>query len=93
MRIAVDCGISNDAIDVLEAAGHDVVYKAGEEPDEWWVKDALKYKPELFVSHDWDIVIIAVEKDCKAVRMPDGIAGAAQAKIVLDTLEGARRAY
>lgn len=75
----------------LEAAGHEVVYWASDEPDEWWFRDALRAGAELFVSPDWDIVLMADERNAARVLLKNGIRGAEQARPVLREIERMRR--
>lgn len=85
MKLACD-QIASKAMDALEAAGHEIVYCAGQDPDEWWVAEAVKRGAECLISHDWDVVLMADERGLKRVKMPDGIAGVKQAEFVLKEL-------
>ena len=91
MKIACDTGIARVAINALEEVGHEVVYWAGAQPDEWWFPEAVAAGATLFVSHDWDIINMAMNHNLDAIRMQQGIRGVAQAKAVLDVLAAALR--
>ena len=83
MKIACDTGVSRAAIEVLQQHGHEVVYWASTEPDEWWFKDASAKGAEVFVSNDWDIILMADEHGKERVHLRNGIAGSKQAEPIL----------
>lgn len=87
MKIACDTGVSGAAIDVLKKNGHEIVYWASHEPDEWWFKDANERGAEVFVSHDWDIVLMADEAGKARIHLRNGIAGSRQAEPILRGLK------
>jgi hypothetical protein len=86
MKIACDNGIAFSAIAEIERHGHEVVFRALDDPDEWWFAEALKYGAECFVSHDWDIILMADAGGLKSIQMPNGIKGKAQADFVVRRL-------
>lgn len=93
MKLALDNGISRAAARELAAAGHEIVYHAGDEHDEWWFREACEAGAECFVSADWDIVLMADEADKLRVKLDGngGIRGAAQAEVILRKLEALSR--
>lgn len=89
MKLACDNGISLAACDALEAAGHEVVFRAVDEPDEWWVREAIERGAECFVSCDWDIELMADDRGKLSVRLDGngGVRGAAQAAAILAAIK------
>jgi len=87
MMLACDNGISMTAIKELQARGHEVVYWADDEHDEWWFRAALDAGAEVFISHDWDIVLMADARYKPRIHMKQGIGGARQAAFILRKLE------
>lgn len=83
MRIAVDNQISGSTINLLENKGHKVVFWARHEHDEWWFLEALDKGADIFISPDWDIVILANQHDVPCIHLPQGLKGKDQATYIL----------
>lgn len=83
MKIACDTGVSGAAIEVLRQSGYEVVFWAMEEPDEWWFKEALGLGADVFVSHDWDIILMADERSKERIHLRPGVRGRDQAKQII----------
>jgi hypothetical protein len=87
MKIACDQAVSQRAVMLLQAHGHDVVYHATDhELDSWWVKKAIACGAELFVSHDTDIICLADNFGLARIELPQRCKGEAQARFVLAEL-------
>jgi len=84
VKIACDACIAQAAIWALELDGHKVVYQAKSEADEQWFPEAVDAGAELFVTHDFDIVTMAINRGLLALIIPAGIRGKDQASVVLE---------
>ena len=86
MRIAVDNQVGYDAIFYLESKGHEVVLKAGNEPDNIWFIDALDAGAELFISPDWDIAFLCNKHDVKFIQLCQNVRGEKIGKFVINKI-------
>lgn len=73
MKIAVDTQVSDSAIDYLSSRGFKVVFKAYNEPDQIWFRDALDMGAEVFVSPDWDISFLCNQYNVKFIKLKQGL--------------------
>lgn len=93
MRVAFDTQVPSATIKAAEGCGHQVVYWAKDEHDEWWFREAMERGADVFVSPDWDIALMANKNGLGFIKLPRGIGKSRLVDFILNRLKVCAKVY